>query len=146
VATNTDHPRPFRYLADPLCIAVLALYCLNRFLLRPHHLAGQFAHDHLNDLLCLPLFIPIVLRTQSLLRIRRHDAPPTLFEILHNWAIFSILYELVLPRLPIFNSAADPYDVLAYLTGGLLAYAYWNRTTPSREFRYNPICEASHSP
>lgn len=105
----------------------IALYCLNRWYLKPHHIGGWFTHGYLNDVLCLPLFLPIILRLQSLLRIRRHDLPPTLFEVLHNWAIFSILFEVILPRLPAFRTTGDPWDAVAYLVGGLLAYACWNR-------------------
>jgi hypothetical protein len=112
-------------MADPICITAILLYCANRWLLKPHHIGGAFVHDYLNDLLCLPLFLPIILRIQSLLRIRRHDRPPTLFEVLHNWAIFSILFELILPRLPAFSSTADPLDVLCYLAGGLAAHTTW---------------------
>lgn len=123
-----SHPstHPFRYLADPICIASILLYCLGRWYLKPHHIGGWFVHDYLNDLLCLPLFLPIILRLQSLLRIRRHDLPPTLFEVLHNWVIFSILFEVVFPRLPIYRTTADPWDAVAYLVGGLLAYAFWH--------------------
>ena len=123
-------PRAFGYLADPICIGSILLYCLGRWYLKPHHIGGWFIHGYLNDLLCLPLFLPIILRLQSLLRIRRHDLPPTLFEVLHNWVIFSILFEVILPRLPAYRSTADPWDVVAYLTGGLLAYAYWHRPRP----------------
>ena len=124
---SPSSPRPFRYLADPICIASILLYCLGRWYLKPHHIGGWFVHDYLNDLLCLPLFLPIILRLQSLVRIRRHNLPPTLFEVLHNWAIFSILFEVILPRLPAYRTTADPWNVVAYLTGGLLAYAFWHR-------------------
>ena len=119
--------RRFRYLADPICVSSMVLYCLTRWLLKPHHIGGWLVHDYLNDLLCLPIFLPIILRVQRLLRLRTHDRPPTLLELLHNWLVFSILYELILPRLSMFRSTADPWDAAAYLTGGLLAYTFWHR-------------------
>ena len=124
--------RPFRYLADPLCIASLSLYTLNRFYLKPHHIGGWFTHGYLNDILCLPLFLPMILRAQTLLRLRPHNKPPQLWEILQHWLIFSLLFEVLLPRLPhTFDTTADPRDILAYLTGGLLAHAFWHRHAKS---------------
>ena len=105
----------------------MLLYCLGRWVLKPNHLGGWLVHDYFNDLLCLPLFVPIILRVQALLGIRQHDLPPTLFEVLHNWIVFSILYELVLPHLSAFDSTADRWDAVMYLIGGLVAYAYWHR-------------------
>ncbi len=90
---------PFRYLSDPICLGSMMIYALNRWVLKPHHIGGWVVHDYLNDLLCLPLFLPIILRLQSAVGIRRHDSPPTLFEVLHNWVIFSVLFELVFPAI-----------------------------------------------
>lgn len=118
---------PFQYLADPLCVSAMVLYCLNRWLIKPLLPGGGFCHDYLNDLLCLPLFLPIILRAQSLLRIRRHDGLPTFFEVIHNWIVLSVLYEVILPRLPVYHSVADAWDVVAYLAGGLIAYGCWHR-------------------
>ena len=43
----------------------------------------------------------------------------------HNWAIFSVLYYFVFPRLPAFSSVADPMNSVAYLLGGIAAYVCW---------------------
>jgi hypothetical protein len=119
--------RPFGYLADPICIGSILIYMLTRWVLKPHHIGGCFVHGYLNDLICLPLFLPIILRAQSILGIRRHDLPPTLFEVLHNWVIFSVVFEVVLPRIPAFASTGDPWDCVAYMVGGIAAYFWWNR-------------------
>jgi hypothetical protein len=110
----------------------MVIYVLNRWVLKPHHLGGWFVHDYLNDLLCLPIFLPIILRLQSALRIRRHHRPPTLLEVIHNWIIFSIVFEVALPRLSAFNSVADPMDCVAYLVGGIAAYLFWKRVYGAR--------------
>ena len=115
----------FRYVDDPICIASMFIYVLNRYVLKPHHVGGWLVHDYLNDLLCLPIFLPVILRFQSALGIRRHHGPPTLFEVFHNWAIFSVLYYFVFPRLSAFSSAADPWNSVAYLIGGLASYGLW---------------------
>jgi hypothetical protein len=117
--------RPFRYIDDPICVGSMALYVLNRWVLKPHHIGGWLVHDYLNDLLCLPIFMPIILRLQSALGIRRHHLQPTFFELIHNWVIFSVLYYFVFPRLSAFSSVADPWNSVAYLVGGIAAYVCW---------------------
>ena len=119
--------RPFAYVDDPICIASMAIYLINRLLLKPHHVGGRLVHDYLNDLLCLPIFLPIILRLQAALGIRRGNRHPTLAELLHNWVVFSVLYEFVFPKLSAFSTTADPWNSVAYLIGGLLAYGGWRR-------------------
>lgn len=117
----------FGYLADPICIASLLIYVVNRWYWKPRHIGGWFTHGYLNDVLCLPLFLPMILRAQQILGLRRHDDYPRLWEVLQHWAIFSIVFEVIIPRFPSrFDSTADPFDVLAYLAGGLLAWAWWS--------------------
>ena len=120
-------PRPFRYAADPVCVTALLLYALNRWHLKPHAIGGAFTAGYFNDVLCLPLFVPLSLYVQRLLRVRCHDGPPRLPEIAQHLAVFSIVFEWLLPSLPQwFRSTADPYDVLAYAAGGGVAYAVWS--------------------
>jgi hypothetical protein len=119
--------RPFRYLADPVCVGSLVLFAINRFYWKPHHIGGWFTHGYLNDVLCLPLFLPIILRGQTVLRLRAHDGPPRMWEVLQHWIIFSVVFEVVLPRFPqTFDTIADPFDVVAYLVGGAIAYCCWH--------------------
>ena len=108
----------------------MMIYVLNRWVLKPNHIGGWLVHDYLNDLLCLPIFLPIILRLQSALGIRRHNLPPTFFELIHNWVIFSVLYYFVFPRLSAFSSVADPWNSVAYLIGGVAAYVWWRYFYP----------------
>lgn len=122
----TPTPRRFRYAADPVCVVSVILYAINRYLLKPHHIGGWFTHGYFNDVLCLPLFVPLILLAQRMVLVRRHDGYPRWWEILQHFVIFSIVFQVVLPRFPgAFTSAGDPYDMLAYLMGGILAGAYW---------------------
>jgi hypothetical protein len=128
----TDAPR-FRYYADPVCIACLLIYPLNRFYLKPHHIGGWFTHGYLNDVMCLPLFLPMILFGQRVLRLRRHDGYPQWWEIAQHWAIFSVVFEVVLPRMgTTFDTTADPWDVVAYAAGGIAAGAWWHGRSSSR--------------
>src|SRR5690349_4676630 len=120
-------PARFRYLGDPICAGSLVLYLVGRWILRPHHLGGAFVQGYLNDVLCLPLFLPMILLIQRRIGLRRHDLPPRLWEVLQHWMIFSVLFEVVLPQFPgHFTTTADPLDVVAYLAGGLVAWAIWH--------------------
>lgn len=130
--------RPFRYWLDPICLLSVAIYALGRWYLKPHHIGGLFTIGYLNDVICLPLFLPIILGLQRILGIRRHDGYPRLWEMLQNWAIFSVLFEVILPRFPqYFRTTGDPLDVLAYLAGGTLAWIWWSfrarRRDPGRK-------------
>ena len=122
----SDAARPFRYLADPVCLAAVALYVINRCVLKSHGWGGTITHGYVNDVLCLPLFLPGILYAQRLLRLRDHDCYPRAWEIVHHWAVFSLVFEVVTPRFPaVFRTTADVFDVAAYLVGGALAWCYW---------------------
>ena len=122
--------RQFRYFADPICISAVLLYLLNRFCLKPNGIGGMFGSCYFNDLLCLPLFLPMILWVQGRLRLRLHDHPPRMWEILQHWVIFSVLFEVILPRYPqYFHTTTDPLDVAAYLAGGVLAWLWWRKST-----------------
>jgi hypothetical protein len=119
-------PRQFRYLADPVCMAALALYAINRFYLKPHHIGGWFTHGYFNDVLCLPLFVPVILYVQHLAGVRRHRQFPRVWEVLQACAAFVLVFQVITPRFPqVFITAGDPYDILAYLAGGGIAWGCW---------------------
>jgi hypothetical protein len=122
-----DSPPSFRYLADPCCIISLVIYPINRFYLKPHHIGGWFTHGYLNDVLCLPMFVPMILYAQHLLGLRPHRRFPGVWEIFQNLVVFTIVFQVITPRFPkTFTSAGDPWDILAYLAGGMIAGIYWS--------------------
>lgn len=142
----TDCRHPFRYFADPICVASMACYALGRWYLKPQHLGGWFVHDYLNDLLCLPLFLPMSLGMQRLLRLRRHDAPPRLWEVLQHAVVFSVVFEVLLPRYPhTFRTTADPWDAVAYFVGGLFAWALWPRLARDEVAGHRSLASSSTS-
>ncbi|HLQ38108.1 MAG TPA: hypothetical protein VK348_09920 [Planctomycetota bacterium] len=125
VAENT--PR-FRYWRDPVFITAVLLYFVNRWLLKP--LTGNsadFFHCYLNDVICIPFWLPPVLALHRLLRLRRHDAPPTFGEILLHLGIWSWLFEILGPGLhALFPYAVgDPWDIVAYAAGAGIAALLW---------------------
>ena len=124
--------RPFSYITDPLCVGALLVYATNRWLFRPYGISGEFGRSYLNDVLCLPLLLPMILYAQRRLGVRRHDGAPRLWEVLQHWGVFSVVFELVLPSFPRwFASTADPLDVVAYLAGGIGGWLWWSRRNPA---------------
>ncbi len=116
----------FAYLKDPLFLVTVAAYLLNRLLLKRIWPAG-FVHDHVNDLLCVPLVTPMIAWAAARLRVRGHDGPPCWHEVLIPIIVISIVFEIALPLAPIGARPAvpDPLDVLCYLAGGLAAAVWW---------------------
>jgi len=107
-------------------MTALGWYALNRFVLKPNHIGGWFTHGYLNDVLCLPLFVPMILWVQHLVGLRRHAGYPRAWEILQGWAAFTLVFQMVIPRFPgTFITAGDPWDMVAYLGGGILAWGWW---------------------
>ena len=72
---------PFLYLRDPLFLLCVGLYFVNRFILKQIWLSG-FVHEHLNDLICIPFWLPIMLFVQRRLRLRDGDESPRPSEIM----------------------------------------------------------------
>ena len=116
--------KPFRFHRDGLFITGCVAYLLNRLLFK-HVLGSAFLHNHFNDLWLIPCALPLVLWIHHQLG-WRGVRPPTLAEVLGHLTIWSLLFEWWGP-LWMLHATSDPMDVLSYWTGGLLAWAWWNR-------------------
>lgn len=115
----------FRYLGDPLFLLTSFAYALNRWVLKPR-IHSAFLHDHFNDLLLIPCALPPVLLLQRWLGLRRHDRLPSAAEIFLHLVVWSVLFELLGPY--IFPwTVGDPWDVAAYIVGGIAAGLWWTR-------------------
>lgn len=123
---------PFRYLRDPLFLFCVAAYSVNRLVLKPHihgGVFGAFLHGSLNDVICLPFWVPIMVWMMHKVGLRPGDAPPQAVEILIPLLLWSWFFELILPTLGPFRRLAvcDPEDILCYALGTLLAALFWGR-------------------
>ena len=129
----------FGYLKDPLFLVCFTAYWVNRFL-EAYDLSTPILCSYLNDLICIPFWIPIVLWIMRKLGLRRHDAPPRAYEIVIPLLIWSVVFELVLPATLAWSGLAhaDPNDVLCYALGGCLSALYW-------KWRYGGIHPSGHS-
>lgn len=127
---------PFAYLADPVFIISVLLYTLNRFVFKPHHIGGWFTHGYLNDVLCLPIFVPVTLYAVRVLGVRRGHAAPRAWEIVVCFLAFVAVFQIVTPRFPrVFITAGDPLDVIAYAAGGMVAHRFWTGRHPPKRTR-----------
>lgn len=116
----------FRYLKDPLFIACLTAYGLNcgwdRF--NPQ---SRWLNSYLNDVICIPFCVPIMLFVHRRVGLRRHDGPPEASEIVIPLVIWSVVFESLLPHHSAWQGKAvgDPVDIVCYAAGALAASLFW---------------------
>ena len=95
---------------------------------------GGFLHEHFNDMICVPFWLPILLWLSKKAGLRKTDAPPLLIEVLVPTAGWSVIFEIWLPMLsPRF--IGDPWDMTWYLLGGMGAYYFWCALYPPATLR-----------
>ena len=118
--------KPFRYLRDPLFLACLAVYFVNRLVIKPY-LPNTFSQCYLNDLVCIPFWIPIMLFAMRKAGLRRDDGPPRSYEIIVPLLVWSLAFEVVAPYTNTLDGLAfgDHVDILCYVTGALIAATFW---------------------
>jgi len=116
----------FKYLRDPLFLFCVGLYFTNRLLLKPQ-MSNNFLRCHLNDLICIPFWVPIMLLLMRIFRLRRDDGPPESHEIVVPLVLWSAIFELWLPRTSFFAglAVADYLDILWYAIGAVAAAFFW---------------------
>jgi len=117
--------KPYSPARDALWIGSVALFALNRWWIKPHF-SGAFWHSSLNDVLCLPVWMPVCVWLFARLRLRDFS-PPRPLEIAVCLLFWSVVFEVWLPHVSTFGkfSAGDPLDVLAYAGGGFLGWLWW---------------------
>jgi hypothetical protein len=116
----------FLYLRDPVFLFSLFAFWANRGLLQPLTKSGLF-HTSLNDLICIPFWVPLMLWVMRRLHLRGHDGPPRWYEILTSLIWWSFVLEWWVPRSSPFRglTVADPLDVVSYAVGALFAAMFW---------------------
>jgi len=117
---------PFLYLRDPLFLASVATYFVNRLVLKIIWTSG-FVHEHLNDLICIPFWVPIMLYVQRLLGLRAADGAPQSAEIVIPLLAWSWIFEIILPKTAILadRCTADFMDICYYALGAFFAALFW---------------------
>jgi hypothetical protein len=127
----------FRYLKDPLFLFCCGIYFVNRLLFKPLFGAGFF-HNHLNDLICIPFWVPIMLVGLRRLGLRTHDGRPSASEVMIPLITWSVAFEIFLPTWGPFKGIAfaDHRDVLYYAVGALIASLFWLKYYFRPQFDY----------
>lgn len=117
---------PFRYLRDPLFLVSVGVYFVNRLVLKPIWNTG-FLHEHLNDLICIPFWVPVMLWTERRVGLRRHDGPPQVVEVVIPLIVWVWAFEVILPTTDWFGRycVADERDIFWYAVGAAAAWAFW---------------------
>lgn len=131
--------KPYHCFRDPLFLGSVALYALNRWVLKPCT-SIELCHSYLNDLICIPFWVPVLVSLLRWCRLRPDPGPPAGAEVLVPLVLWSIVFEIVLPQLGPFRgiAIADPIDVLCYAAGALVGAAYWRWGRPAIETQASP--------
>ena len=117
--------KKYRYARDWVCCVACVLYATNRWGV-PEEMKNAFLRDHFDDLLFIPAALPLMLWLERRLGLRDTDAPPAWSEVLLHLVVWSVAAEVVGPRL-FAHAIADPWDVVAYAIGALVATLIWQR-------------------
>ncbi|MGH8018669.1 MAG: hypothetical protein ACREIA_10305 [Opitutaceae bacterium] len=112
-------------MGDALCVLAVALYVLNRWMIKPA-LASGFMHGYFNDLLLIPAALPCVLWVHRLIGLRRHDRAPCFREIALHTLTWSVICEAAGP-LVFHRGTADWCDLCACVVGAILGWTWWQR-------------------
>jgi hypothetical protein len=129
----------FGYWRDPLFLACLATYGINRLFIKPYlthlHHYSPFFHGHLDDTLTVPVALPIYLFVYRLIGFRPDDQLPRWWEVALHVAVWDVFFEWFGPHY-LHHGAGDPIDSWCIAGGGLAAWIYWTwagaRRTVSR--------------
>jgi hypothetical protein len=116
----------FRYLKDPLFVFCVTLYFVNRLVFK-RYFSNEFSRGYLNDVICIPFWVPIMLFIMRKIHLRATDQPPRGSEILIPLVLWSWVFEAYLPFVPFFKRLAtsDYRDIMSYTVGGLIAALFW---------------------
>lgn len=122
----------FGYLRDPLFLLCLIVYGANR-LLEDSGLSPPLFRCYLNDVICIPFWVPIMLWAERQSGLRQHDDPPHAYEMAIPLVIWAAVFEVVLPSTRAWQglTVPDPNDVLCYAAGACIASWFW-------QWRYRP--------
>ena len=117
----------FGYWRDPVFLICLAIYVINRTLIKPNlHYYSPLFHGHLNDTLTIPVALPIYLLVYRWIGFRPDDLPPRWWEVALHVAVWMVFFKWFGPVI-LRHGVADPIDDWCMAGGGLIAWMLWQR-------------------
>ena len=117
----------FRYLLDPVFLVCTGTYAINRLLIKPNlHTYSPFFHGHCNDCLFVPVALPVFLLVYRWLGLRPDDEPPRFWEMALHLAVWCLFFKWFGPTV-LHHGSRDPWDLLCYAGGGIVAWVLWQR-------------------
>ncbi len=133
----------FGYVRDPLFLLSVALYFINRELIKPnlHHYSPLF-HGHFNDSLLVPVILPLYLLFYRWIGLRPDNAPPRFWEIALHVPLWAIFFEWFGP-LMLHKGIADPIDSWCFAGSGIISWLVWQRAWLMQKMKQPQRAEAS---
>lgn len=134
-----EKPGGYGYWRDPVFLVSLAVYFLNREWIKPHLLVySGFWQGHLNDLLLVPVALPLFLFVYHQLGLRPDNAAPRWWEIALHLLVWILFFEWFGPRV-LHRGVGDPLDAGCYVMGGAIAWLIWHGLARSGPRRTVPV-------
>jgi len=125
----------FGYWRDPIFLISLAIYAVNRTLIKPHlHHYSPLFHGHLNDTLTVPVALPVYLLVYRWIGFRPDDEPPRWWEVGLHVAVWMVFFKWFGPVV-LRQGVYDPFDDGCIAGGGLIAWALWQRGRLMRTYQ-----------
>jgi hypothetical protein len=102
-------------------------YFVNRIVFKRLFEEG-FWHEHFNDLICIPFWVPIMLWMQRRIGLRPDDGIPRASEVVIPLLLWSWVFEFWLPTTNLFGRwcVSDYLDIVYYAAGAAIAAGFWS--------------------
>ena len=127
----------FGYWRDPVFLICLAIYVVNRVLIKPNlHPYSPFFHGHLNDSLTVPVALPFYLLVYRWIGLRPDDQPPRWWEVVPHVVVWCLFFKWFGPFY-LHRGVGDPIDAWCITGGGLVAWVLW-KLDAIRKQKRNP--------
>lgn len=116
----------FSILKHPLFIICALLFGINQILERYFHYHLPYIHAYLDDLLCMPVLLSILLFLQRSITLRNPNYTFHIAHIIVAIITCSLYFEVYLPYYYPTKYIADPLDIIAYCIGGFVFWKWMN--------------------
>lgn len=113
----------------PIFIFASLMFWINQYLEKSLGLFVPFYHAYGDDLMAMPVVFGICLQLMRWVHPAKEELIFSKTNILVGLAYFSIVFEIILPRISEVYTA-DPLDVLCYALGAWVFMKFMNKPAP----------------